>query len=361
MNNDTRKLIDRIRRYRPTGVTQVDVAAHVGEMWFLYLPKKIRQGIDSSRYRLHKDRPWICIAEYPNRYLFVASKTVHRDEDIDIHKDHVPFEYNGATRAAVMTEQIILTKEDFKNSKPSYMGELDPWLISLMECVYAACSNFSNIDVDQKVVEDLMDYVEWADPKVWTRSEDSSTAHKQQEQIPESKAEDNVLEETSDPDPEIESESFDNDDSISLTPENEGMHHSEDETVIDETFVELVREVIVGMVRSGKIKPQRTGDPSYNYNLFKHSKGMYSKKYIIIRNDVLKKVLSTLNFKGDKPRLVREMRKMGVIKSYTESGFYQKKLNGKNLNCIAFIIRDSDHITIPSVGKNNQIGTADKS
>ena len=205
-----------------------------------------------------------------------------------------------------------------------------------------------------------MDYVEWADPNVWTRSEDSSTICRLQEQPPEAKVEDDALEETPAPDSEIDGESFD-DDSVPLSPESGGKNHSGDETVIDESFVELVRGVIVGMVRSGKIKPQRNGDQSYNYNLFRHSKGMYSKKYIIIRNDVLKKVLSTLNFKGDKPRLVREMKKMGVIKSYTESGFYQKKLNGKNLNCIAFIIRDSDHITIPSVGKNNQIGTADKS
>lgn len=341
MNDETRKLIDRIRRYRPSGVTQVDVEAHVGEMWFLYLPKKIRQGIDSSRYRLHKDRPWICIAEYPNRYLFVASKTVHKDEDIDTHTDHVPFEYNGATRAAVMTEQIILTKDDFKNSKPSYMGELDPWLISLMECVYAACSNFSNIDVDKKVVEELMDYVEWADPNVWTRSEDSSTVCRLQEQPPEPPAEE-ILTET----PEVKSteEPCEEPEFIPLSSNNDESNRLEDETVIDNTLMEMIRGIIVGMVKSGKIKPQRNGDPAYNFNLLKHSNGMYNNRYILIRNECFKKVLSTLNFKGDRPRLLKEMKKAGVVKSFKTNGYYQKMVNGKQLTCIAIIIRDSDHI-----------------
>ena len=339
MDSETKRIINQIRKYRPSGVpNQVEKLSHVGEMWFLHLPTKMREAIDSSKYRLHKDRPWVCIAEYPlqNRYLFVACKSVHNDEDIDKYDDYVPFEFKGAIRVAVMTEQLILTKEDFKNSNPTYMGELDPWLISLMECVYAACSNFSSIDVDKNVVEELMNYVEWADPNVWTRSSTASVSCDiTQENLPEQELD---SERPSCETPEGSDEKLE-----VVTPSSK---RANCKTVIDDTFLNMIREMIIGMVRSGKIKPQRDSDPEYNLNLLKHTKGMYNDDFIFIRPDVLTQILKSVNFKGVRCRVLEKMKKAGMIKTHTPQGCYQKTINHKKIVCIAIVIRDSDHIRI---------------
>lgn len=328
MDNKTKELIDKLTRYRPHRSGEIEYRAHVGEMWYLTLPTKIRESIDCSARRLHKDRPWICLAEYESRYLFVATKTVHDDSDIDKYVSIVPFMYDGLMRGAVVNEYIILTKSDFRSSTPAYKGELNQNLFSLIELAYLRCANLKGVRIPKKTLDEVTEYVEKLDPNVWNRGADGYGYRESNEDALPITIPEQVL-------PSTNQSTFISNVDTDMT-DDERIHNKYEE------MIESARSMIINMIKSGKIK--KVDNANWNLNVLRRSRGVYDSNLIYVNMDVLREVLARINYKGDRSYIIKMMEYKGMTKANKPDGTYVKTVNGRSAQCIAVVIRSSDSL-----------------